>query len=157
MVGGILLLISWAPAEAQQAEQQRDDTAGAVWRLVRGGGGLVSPWGTTGVSLQSVTSSGERFVAVGEWRLIAHSSDGNRWELATDHDYLADKHFEAVAWNGERFVAVSYFDGTIMHSTDGDRWERARETATRDLLRDVAWGNGRFVAVGWNGTIVISP
>ena len=21
-------------------------------------------------------------------------------------------------------------------------------------LRDVAWGNGRFVAVGWNGTIV---
>ena len=73
------------------------------------------------------------------------------------HDYLAYEHFEAVAWNGERFVAVSNFDGTIMHSTDGDRGEPAREIATFDLLRDVAWGNGRFVAVGWNGTIVISP
>ena len=78
---------------------------------------------------------------------IVYSSDGDRWELAADHDHLADEHLEAVAWSGERFVAVSYFDGTIMYSPDGDRWERATEIATGDTLEDVTWGNGRFVAV----------
>ena len=106
--------------------------------------------------------NGERFVAVG-WGgdgnlgTVVHSSDGDRWELAADHDHLADEHLEAVAWSGERFVAVSYFDGTIMYSPDGDRWERATEIATGDTLEDVTWGNGRFVAVGRNGTIVTSP
>ena len=106
--------------------------------------------------------NGERFVAVG-WGgdgnlgTVVHSSDGDRWELAADHDHLADEHLEAVAWSGERFVAVSYFDGTIMYSPDGDRWERATEIATVDTLEDVTWGNGRFVAVGRNGTIVTSP
>ena len=106
--------------------------------------------------------NGVRFVAVG-WGgndnlgTVVLSSDGDRWELAADHDHLADEHFEAVAWGGERFVAVSYFDGTIMYSEDGDRWELATEIATVDTLEDVTWGNGRFVAVGRNGTIVTSP
>ena len=54
-------------------------------------------------------------------------------------------------------MAVSSFDGTTMYSADGDRWEPASESATFDALLDVAWGDGRFVAVGWNGTIVVSP
>ena len=151
VVGGILLLFSWAPAEAQQAEQQRDDTAGAVWRLVRGGGGLVSPWGTTGVSLQSVTSSGERFVAVGEWGLIAHSSDGNRWveaNLSATDEWLTD-----VAWGDGRFVALG--GDEIIHSNDGERWVRSR-SSDMGRLESVAWGNGRYVAVGGGGTIVRS-
>ncbi len=106
--------------------------------------------------------SGKRFVAVG-WGgndyvgAVVHSRDGDRWALADDHDYLADDHFTAVAWNGARFVAVSYSDGMIMYSPDGDRWEPALEVATYDTLHDVAWGDGRFVAVGRNGTIVVSP
>ena len=151
VVGGIFLLISWAPAEAQQAEQQRDDTAGAVWRLVRGGGGLVSPWGTTGVSLQSVTSSGERFVAVGEWGLIAHSSDGNRWveaSFSATDEWLTD-----VAWGDGRFVALG--GDEIIHSNDGERWVRSR-SSDMGRLESVAWGNGRYVAVGGGGTIARS-
>ena len=105
--------------------------------------------------------NGDRFVAVG-WGgndhvgAVALSHDGDRWELASDHEYLADKHFEGVAWSGERFVAVGN-DGEIMYSSDGDHWEPARTTATLDVLWDVAWGSGRFVAVGWNGTILTSP
>ena len=151
VVGGILLLISWAPAEAQQAEQQRDDTAGAVWRLVRGGGGLVSPWGTTGVSLQSVTSSGERFVAVGDHGLIAHSSDGNRWveaSFSATDEWLTD-----VAWGNGRFVAVGGY--RIIFSSDGERWVRSR-SSDMGSLESVAWSNGRYVAVGGGGTIVRS-
>ena len=108
VVGGLLLLIPWAAAEAQQAGTPAEDTAGDVWRLVRRGGGV------TGKNLESVASNGEIFIAVGE-------------------------------------------QGTFARSDDGDRWESASETATFDTLRDIAWGNGRFVAVGWNGTIVVSP
>ena len=91
--------------------------------------------------------------------MIAHSSDGNRWveaSFSATEEWLTDVawgtgRFVAVGdggttiwptstskpspWNGERFVAVSYFDGTIMHSSDGDRWEPAREIATFDLLQ----------------------
>ncbi len=113
-------------------------------------------------SFSGIVWNGERFVAVG-WGgndnlgAVVHSSDGDRWELAADHDHLADEHFNAIAWSGKLFVAVSYFDGTIMLSTDGDRWERTTEIATVDTLEDITWGNGRFVAVGRNGTIVVSP
>ena len=45
----------------------------------------------------------------------------------------------------------------VIYSSNGDRWEPAIIRATADRLNDVVWGNGRFVAVGWNGTIVTSP
>ena len=105
--------------------------------------------------LDAVVWNGERFVAVGYDGSIVHSRDGDRWELAKDHDHPAGVHFQAIASSGRRFVAVNY--GTTRYSTDGDHWEAAANTATVDTLRDVAWGHGRFVAVGWNGTIVTSP
>ena len=111
-----------------------------------------------------VAWNGKRFVAVGwggygDHRVgtVVHSKDGDRWELANDHEFLAEEHFGAVAWNGRRLAAVSYFDGTIMYSADGDRWDPASKIATFDKLNDIAWGNRRFVAVGRNGTIVVSP
>ena len=138
-----------------------------------GDGGIIARssdgnrWGEASFSatenwLQDIAWGGGRFVAAG-WGgngrvgTVVYSTDGDRWELADDHEYLTDGHFEAIAWSGERFVAVSYFNGTIMYSRDGDHWEQASEIATYDLLRDVTWGAGHFVAVGWNGTIVVSP
>ena len=122
-------------------------------------------WGYS-YGFNGVAWNGERFVAVG-WDgrgsdrvgTVVHSRDGDHWELANDQDLLLYEDFGAVAWNGRRFVAVSShdLDGTIMYSAAGDRWEPASEIATVDALNDIAWGNGRFVAVGWNGTIVVSP
>ena len=47
--------------------------------------------------------------------------------------------FQVVAWNGERFVAVSY-EGVTLHSADGDRWDPAEMMHPLDTLHDVAWG-----------------
>ena len=49
----------------------------------------------------------------------------------------------------------------IVHSNDGDRWTAASAVAAEQLeqLRDVAWGRGRFGAVGvadGSGTILHS-
>ena len=115
---------------------------------------------TTYYAFESIAWNGERFVAVGWGHMgtVVHSSDGDHWELADGHGDLRDMHLGAVAWNGERFVAFGhFFDATIMYSVDGHRWEPADEVATVDALHDVAWGNGRFVAVGRNGTIITSP
>ena len=76
LLAGVLLLFGVAVVSA-------DDAPGVAWRLVRGGGGLTSPQGTTGMDLQSVASNGELYVVVGDAGTIAHSSDGNRWVEAS--------------------------------------------------------------------------
>ena len=151
LLSAMFLLLAPATVQAQPADTPHGDTPGSVWRLVRAGGGLVSPLGRTGLRLQSVAASDERFVAVGEQGTIAYSTDGNWWvaarSTATD-DWLTD-----VAWGGGRFVAVGGY--RIIYSSDGDRWERSR-SGNMGRLESVAWGNDRFVAVGANGTIVHS-
>ena len=106
-----------------------------------------------GGDLDAVTWSGERYVAVGHDGLIMHSTDGDRWQQASEPAVP----FRAARPDDGPHRIYYYFGGTIMYSSDGDRWEQASEIATYDLLRDVTWGDGRFVAVGWNGTIVVSP
>ena len=147
----LLLLIPWAPALAQRVELPPDDAAGKVWRLVRGGGGLTSPSGKTGLSLESVAASGDLFVAVGEGGTILRSSDGNNWSAARCCDHAW---FNEVIWGGGRFVAVGHY--TIVSSTDGDSWERSRIPNMRASFNGVAWGNDRFVAVGIDGAIAQS-
>ena len=76
-------------------------------------------------------------------------------ELARDSAVLGHGSYGAMAWSGRRLVSLG--DRKVIYSNNGDRWEPAIIRATADRLHDVVWGNGRFVAVGWNGTIVTSP
>ena len=135
--------------------------------------------------LLSVTWGGGRFVAVGrQGTILASRSDetvadadpagvpaaGTDWELvqrgggSAAPTRVTGAHLEAVAWGGERFVAVGD-DGLIVHSTDGDRWQEASgsvhleagrqyEFPVLERLYGIAWGDGRYVAVGNLGTIV---
>ena len=138
---------------SQETEPDRE-AAGLEWKLVRQGGGFVSPAGTTGEPLIDVAWGAGRFVAVGHDGTILHSRDGDRWQEASRT--ATAESLRGVAWGKGRFVAVGD-EGTIVHSTDGDRWERASDSATSERLDHVTWGNGRFVAVGeGNGTIVHS-
>ena len=146
--------------------------AGKDWSLVRTGGGFVAPTGRTGLPLRGVAFGNGRFVAVGGDGTIVHSSDGDSWQQATNN--ATSNWLLGVAFGNGRFVAVG-FDGTIVHSSDGDSWQQpptrrprnrsvASPSATgassrsgrhdrpqqrrRLLMRGVAFGNGRFVAVG---------
>ncbi|HEX7260900.1 MAG TPA: PKD domain-containing protein, partial [Luteolibacter sp.] len=68
---------------------------------------------------------------------------------------------EGFAADGNKFVSVGYdwngsvWFGKIHHSTDGKLWQSATMPATEEI-RDVAAGNGVFVAVGDAGTILHS-
>ena len=97
--------------------------------------------------------NGERYVAAGRNGLIMYSDDGDRWERAVDS--ATEEALEDVAWNGERFVAVSY-EGVTRYSADGDRWEPAHKVP-RSIRCRCCLGSRALVAVGRNGTIIVSP
>ena len=58
----------------------------------------------------------------------------------------------AVAYGNDTFVAVGE-KGTIVTSRDGVQWT-VRSSGLTDVLGDVAFGNGTFVAVG--GSVITS-
>ena len=41
--------------------------------------------------------------------------------------------------------------GRVAYSTDGINWVRATDSVFPVNVRNIAWGNGRFVAVGFQG------
>ena len=135
--------------------------------------------GEAGAGFFSVTWGRDRFVAVGYQHvtgptgvlLIAYSSDGDRWtEASYSHaDFQRHHSLNSVTWTGDRFVAVG-IHGTILYSSDGNCWNEASASWTEEAidrgisgdytdpwLYGVAWNGTRFVAVGVNGTIVVSP
>ncbi|MGE5484660.1 MAG: S-layer homology domain-containing protein [Ignavibacteriales bacterium] len=107
------------------------------------------------------------FFALGGERITGASRDGLEWESTpVDAEYLF-----GLACGGGKFVAVGggYPEGgVILTSNDGAAWTRAEMMTEQggpvgalvDLqtmsLKDVAYGGGRFVAVGNHGTILTS-
>ncbi|MDR1788658.1 MAG: hypothetical protein LBR16_09485 [Treponema sp.] len=129
-----------------------------------------SPFGTSDVN--GFAYGAGRFVAVGAGK-IAHSSDGSTWTLVSDSgsqwsnasDYIL---FNNVVYGNNKFVAVGYWVnggaeegggkagwGAAATSSDGSTWtvsgNKVLDSAGDSINRrvyDVAFGDGRFVAVG---------
>lgn len=106
------------------------------------------------VNLRGVAWSGARFVAVGDDATVLRSDDGYVWTSTSDP--IAGMVLHDVGWGGGAFVAVGGVPGSdpapllLLASTDGVSWTpgtAARESFHGPLLR-VAWGNGRWVALG---------
>lgn len=141
------------------------------WQAVCFGGGLfvaVSSSGTgtrvmtspDGVTWTSRTSAADRtwvavcygsslYVAVaqsGTGDRVMTSPDGITWTSRTS---AADNSWNAVCYGNSLYVAVST-DGTnrVMTSPNGTAWTIRATADDSSVWRDVAYGNGRFVAVG---------
>jgi hypothetical protein len=80
-----------------------------------------------------------------------------------------DNRFQDAVWGGasgsEKFVAVGGWEktgagafktGKIAYSSDGVTWTAVSGPLPGEILRGVAWGGGKFVAVGGNNTMVSS-
>lgn len=109
------------------------------------------PSGLTGFGgIKAVTEGPGMFVAVGHNGLILSSPDGRQWsQLRTD---LRDEHW-AVIYAGGQFVSVGFHSASngpalALTSNDGVHWERfVQPFATTP--RNVAYGQGIYVAAGW--------
>lgn len=89
-----------------------------------------------------------RFVAVGDGGTATTTLDGIQWSplvLGTA------KNMTSIECNAGTFIAVGE-NGTILRSTDGQAWTARIAPNSAANLTDVAWGGGRWVAVGTSGS-----
>lgn len=122
--------------------------------------------GTTDI-LTGVAFGNGTFVAVGgghydlheAWiddSMILTSSDGVTWTQRKLNPDQFNDNFWGVAYGNQAFVTVGVGQeaGAILTSPDSISWT-VRYTGTVPLV-DITYGNGTFVAVGQNGTILQS-
>jgi hypothetical protein len=116
---------------------------------------LVTWYGTAAASATGVAYGNGLFVASDNLGHIRTSTNGAYW---LDQVVDAGYNFTSVAFGLNTFVVVGSAtnrgEGAIFTSADGFGW-RKRTTAASPLL-GAAYGNGRFIAVGNNGTILQS-
>ena len=96
-------------------------------------------------TLNDVTYGGSLYVAVGENSTILTSPDGNTWTIRYVYTSVPTA-LRGVTYSGSQFVAVGY-GGIILTSPNGITWTM-RQTNSSAALEDVAYGAGKYVAVG---------
>jgi hypothetical protein len=97
--------------------------------------------------LYDITWAESLFVAVGDFNDVYTSPDGEIW---TEQDAYEDGYsgYRGVAYSGSHLAVVGS-GCEIYSSADGVIWERTNE-GRNGRLSGVAWGDGRFAAVGSN-------
>jgi hypothetical protein len=101
------------------------------------------------VTMRGVASDDSIYVGVAGDGTIYSSPNGTSWNREVNP--AGETPLERVRFLGGQFVAVG--DGTILTSVDGHAWTTRASLAG---LRDVALGNGLYLAVGSSGQVVTS-
>jgi photosystem II stability/assembly factor-like uncharacterized protein len=115
--------------------------------------------GVTSNELTDVVFSGAQFVAVGSSSTVLTSVDGIAWVRQA---FAAGINLTGVAYNGTRYVASGYRlpgpadVGLVAYSGDGVAWTTVNIPTGSARFFSVAYGAGRFVAVGEAGSIYSS-
>ncbi len=99
--------------------------------------------------LYGIAYGNNKFIAVGQSGTVIISDNGSGWATITSNT-SAD--LNSIAFGNDRFVGVGRY--TVIVSTDNGT--SFLETDTEHYLRDVTYGNGVFVAVGYNENIYTS-
>jgi hypothetical protein len=171
-------LVLTSPDEVTWTSQSADITnslTGIVWsgdkfvtvgyggKILTSADGITWALQTSGTtnSLNSVAWSGAQFVAVGNTGTVLTSPDGITWTLRGG---LTDSLY-GIVWSGTQFVAVGSNgedwngEGQILTSPDGMTWTKifGNINPQSNFLLGVTQFESRIVAVGGNGTILVSP
>ena len=105
--------------------------------------------GVTTNTLNDVIFAGSRFVAVGASGTVLTSPDAVTWTVRTSG---VTANIAAVAHSGTRYVAaVQTTAPSIIYSDDSVTWQTAAMPAGTGLVRALAYGLGKFIAVGDTG------
>lgn len=92
------------------------------------------------------------------YRGLLSTADGIIWDSPRDP---VDQQLQTVQFAGDRFFLTGRGSAALHSSADGMTWVRHAPDAPPDtresLLSAVAYGTGRYVAVGWLGQVHSSP
>ena len=119
-----------------------------------------SQTGKEGETYRAVYSGNGRTVAVGSYggqNIFASTADGMTWTTAK-HDARYSRYVRGIGFGNKQFIGLGGDPGAvgdskpfIMTTPDGVTWSEPAQITGRNMLRRVAWGDGRFVAVGDRG------
>ena len=118
---------------------------GIIYGSPDGGYAWSAKTSPTTQTLTDVTYGNSLYVAVGENSTILTSPDGNTWTSRYVYSPVPAT-LRGVTYGGGQFVAVGY-GGMIFTSPNGISWTM-RSTSSSLAMEDVAYGNGKYVAVG---------
>jgi hypothetical protein len=134
---------------------------GSFWgmagdRIVRSSEGVswsASMLPTNTARLVSITYGNGRYVAGSDSHTLWVSLDGEYWTNATPDPTNIQPQDVHVAYGNGVFVGVSGYLADVFTSTNGLDWSVQQLQTNLDAVyfTDVAYGNGRFVAVAQNG------
>ena len=94
--------------------------------------------------LKSVIYANDQYVAVGASGTIVTSPDGAVW---TPRSSGVSADLNAVSFGNNMYVVVGE-NGTLLTSVNGASWSQVTTVSTSISFQAIAYGNGRFVAVG---------
>jgi len=116
-------------------------------------------------AILNITYGNGRFVAVGDYGKMAHSTDGITWTAVFDSTFPSDMYGDiyGIVYGGsagqEKFVAVG-LNGRMAYSTNGITWTAvSNSTFVLDISGIVYGGSAgqeKFVAVGKSGRMAYS-
>jgi len=108
-------------------------------------------------TLRGITYGNGMWVGVGYRGTVATSRDGINWTVP-DKAVESRYNLTAVTFGGGRFVAVGalHLLGHTFSSSDGVTWSATKLPGLPYVPFGIAYGNGRFVAVGGGGGVDIS-
>jgi hypothetical protein len=123
---------------------------GASWTNITAGTEPNQSQFVSGTDINGIAFGGGKFVAVGRNRqTAAHSEDGITW-LQSGNIHASSVAPTAIAWGNNRFVVAT--NNGFKYSQDGGAtWQDAAAASfptDGDHISGIAYGNGRFVAVG---------
>lgn len=164
LVGGLHEpLDDWNAASQPGPSELRDVVYGGGRFLTVGRRGLIKTstdshtWVTTStepIDLTAIVYAQGRFWIVGQDEAVISTVDGTSFTRAytgRSNSYLDSIAYGSVA--GGTFVATAGRD--VIASVGGTTWSY-EETEIGSSLRDVVWGDGKFVAVGSGGVVATS-
>ena len=124
----------------------------------------IQPSNTT-ANLKGVTYGKGRYVAVGDRLTIVTSANGVNWDTVLGP--VLNYYPRDVTFGNDTFVAVGGINivtgsqilkfSLAVVSADGTTWDPLYPGIPEQYLNGVAYGNGKFVAVGGEGKVATSP
>jgi len=97
-----------------------------------------------------------RFVVIGSAdRDVAYSDNGGATWVLTSNALPAIS-YDHLTYGAGKFVAIQSNSTNAAYSLDGITWTNVTAPGTFATVTDIAWGNGKFVAIGGTNGIMYS-
>jgi hypothetical protein len=116
--------------------------------------------GKEGETFRAVCAGNDLIVAVGSYggsNLFSATRDGITW-THNSQDAQYSKYIRGIGFGNKQFLGLGGDPGSVgsskpftMTTKDGISWNDPHQVGGKNMLRRIAWGKNRFVAVGDRG------